>query len=178
MGNWLVKQKMARWFVAVSLVAIGCGGPTVPAAGSDAPLQTSDLTYQLRDDGRGGLTTGIPFTYHNDTGRTVYLVNCGGDVPPSLEKWVDSRWVAAWSPILLMCLSPPIVIAPGDDFEYTLAVYAARHGSNAFPQFEVAEPQGTYRLVWHAPRHDYYSDAPSPLPLDDRVSNTFELRMP
>lgn len=160
---------------------IGCGSATVPDEHSDAPLQTDRPVYQLQRDISGSLIVDIPFTYDNGTGKTVYLVNCKGAVPPSLEKWRDGEWVHGWSPVLPQCLSSPIQIAPGALYEDTLRVYAARKGSNAAPQFEAADPTGTYRLVWHVTLHNYDFDNPpagTPLALENRISNTFQLRAP
>lgn len=165
---------------ATSLVLAGCDGITAPARDEGAPLQTDRLSYQLQLDRNGDLTTRIPFTYHNSTGDTVYLVNCKGLVPPSLEKWQNGDWVPAWGAIVPACLSPPIEVAPGEDFEYTLQVNAARQGSNVQPQFRVADLAGIYRLVWSVPVHHYdayNAHLGTPLPLKDRISNRFNLRM-
>lgn len=166
--------------LAIAGLVIGCGAVTAPDYEGDAPLQTDRLAYQLQRDGDDNLRVEIPFTYHNRTGKTVYLLNCHADVSPSLQKWQGGEWVIAWSPILLLCLSQPIEVESDAVYEYTLHVFAAPRGSTTFPQFEVPEIDGTYRLVWHAPVHDYDHDSPSgtPLTLENRVSNNFTLRAP
>lgn len=122
MMHRLQTQTSVWWLVAISLFVAGCDGITAPARNRSAPLQTDRLVYSLQMDRNGNLTTDIPFTYHNATADTVYLVNCRGLVPPSLEKWQNGDWVPAWGAIVLSCLSAPIEIAPGADFEYTLQV--------------------------------------------------------
>lgn len=176
-------DKPPVWGVlAIAGLAIGCdGGATAPEGHGDAPLQTDRLVYEMQRDSLDNLRVEIPFTYHNGTGKTVYLVNCNGSVPPSLQKLEEGQWVDAWSPVMLLCLSQPIQVAPDAVYEDTLRVFAAPQGSNAGPQLEVSGPDGTYRLVWHVPVHDYdFSDPPSgtPLALENRISNNFELRVP
>lgn len=167
--------------IVLAGIVVACGAVTAAEEHGDASLRTDANVYQLQRDSRGNLTVEIPFTYHNTTGKTVYLVNCNGAVPPSLEKWQDGEWVAGWNPVVLLCLSPPIQVPPNGVYEDTLRVLAAPYGSNAGPQFEVADPDGTYRLVWHVALHDYDLDDPpagTPLPLENRLSNSFDLRAP
>lgn len=167
--------------LAIAGLLYGCQTTTPPEGNRDAPLQTERAVYELQEDDRGNLGVEIPFSYHNRTGKTVYLVNCRGAVPPSLQRWQEGAWETVWSAVRLLCLSPPIEIAPDAVYEDTLRVFAAPHGSNAGPQFEVPEPAGTYRLIWDMAVHDYdFDDPPSgtPLPLSDRVSNSFELLTP
>lgn len=143
-----------------------------------APLQTDRLEYEVRR-ADGQLSVAIPFTYRNETGRTVYVVNCKRQVPPSLEKYVGGEWVHAWSPVVLDCLGPPIVIEPGATYADSLRVMAWKQGGNAYPQFEVAEVEGIYRLVWGPLVHDYDDRRQGfgePVPLEERVSNAFLLK--
>ena len=49
---------------------------------------------------------------------------------------------------------------------------------NCLPQFDVADPAGTYRVVWDAALSSFDADGPPfghPLPLAERVSNAFQL---
>ena len=50
-------------------------------------------------------------------------------------------------------------------------------GSNAYPQFAVADPAGVYRAVWHDVLGSYQDRLPfgEPLPLSLRTSNRFTL---
>lgn len=159
------------------LVIAACATPLAPHDRDPSlPLQTEDLTYELRESARG-LEMDIPFTYTNETGETVYVVNCNGNAPPSLQKRVDGEWVRAWAPVVPLCLSAPIVIAAGETYTDTLRVRAGHRNSNTFPQFEVGGP-GVYRLLWHRVVHDYDSDRQDfgdPLPVAERVSNSFRI---
>jgi hypothetical protein len=48
------------------------------------------------------------------------------------------------------------------------------------PQFNVADPDGAFRLVWHGVVHSYRNEPPlgTPLPLEERTSNEFTLSVP
>ena len=51
---------------------------------------------------------------------------------------------------------------------FTIRVF---HRPNMYPQFEVEEIAGTYRLVWSL----WHAGATEALPLEQRISNTFEV---
>ena len=59
----------------------------------------------------------------------------------------------------------------------TVRVHA---GPDMYPQFRVADINGTYRLVWHGVVHSYRNEPPlgTPLPQDERTSNEFTLSVP
>lgn len=159
-------------------LALACGLPLDPERETDRPLQTDRLTYTLETVDLG-LEVLIPFTYTNRTGDTVFVVNCNGNAPPSLEKHESGDWVPAWGAVVDLCLSPPIVIAPGEAYTDTLEVFGGFPDSDAHPQFTVDDVEGVYRLLWR-PLHDYDPDRQGfgePVPLDDRISNRFRLRL-
>lgn len=143
------------------------------------PIQTDRLEYRVRRTGQGQ-EVNIPFTYTNETGRTVYVVNCNGQAPPYLEKQVDGQWVLAWAPVVPSCLSHPIEIRPGATYTDTLRVFAGRPKSNTYPQFVVERVTGTYRLVWSGLVHDYDANRSQgfgePVPEAGRISNSFLLK--
>lgn len=141
----------------------------------DGAIVTGSDSYVLRQTD-SGLETHIDETFTNRTSETVYVINCHGGFSLSLERWQGGEWARAWSPIVLRCLSEPIVIEPGGTFSHTVHVFAGHAGSNVHPQFEVPEIAGMYRLVWHALVHDYDGEG-SPLPLRERVSNTFRIEV-
>lgn len=88
-------------------------------------------------------------------------------------------WVHAWGAVVDLCLSPPIEIGPGATYTDTLEVFAGHPDGDTRPRFAVDDVEGVYRLVW-TPVHDYEQDRPGfgdALPLEDRVSNRFRLRM-
>ena len=164
----------AQFLLIVPALLNGCLSVTGPA---DPPLlQTDALTYELvRDD--SGFTVSIPYTFTNRTGGSVYLPNCRGGFWLHLEREDEGDWHAAWSPFLLLCLSPPIVIEEDEVWVDTLEVWGGLPGGNVWPRFDVADPAGTYRIVWDDALSSYQDHLPfgRPLPLAERMSNTFQL---
>ena len=143
------------------------------------PIQTQSSTYELRTEG-DMLRTEIPYTFTNRTGGQVYLVNCRGSFGVRLERLTESGWQTAWSPIMQMCLGPPIVIGQGSTFNHTLHVEAGIPGANIEPKFDFDDPSGTHRIVWTSALSSY-DDRESPfgpqIPLEARVSNGFRLEL-
>lgn len=119
-----------------------------------APVQTDSLVHHFTEQAPW-FSVDIPFRYRNDTGRTISIVNCQGGLNTALEKRVGNAWTMFYRPVLLMCLSPPIEIAPGEVFAGTAAVMGAIPGSNAGPEFASDSLDGEYRLVWDNLVHDY-----------------------
>lgn len=150
----------------------------MPDLGEAALLQTDRDEYVLVEDGTP-LTTEIPYTFRNTTGRTVSLENCNGYIAPLLEQWDGDEWVVGWAPLENLCLSAPVEIAPGEVLHDTLHVAGFGYGANASPRFRTPNIEGTYRLAWHRARFDYdAADASgTPMPEKYRVSNAFRLRV-
>lgn len=150
------------------------------AVEGDAPLVTSAGAYVLTESG-GGFATEIPVTFHNVTGATLYIVNCRGALAPTLERQTDAGWQRFWTSVQLLCLSPPIVIAPNASIADTVRVWGALPGRNAEPSFRDEDLDGTYRIVLDNVVHNYDASHTAgrfgdPVPLEQRVSNTFRLR--
>ena len=168
------------WAVRVlgaALVLTGCEGAPTPVRDPAPPLQTDTLSYPLHRDEVGYRAT-IPFTYRNETGDSVFLANCRGDVRPGLEVLRDGKWYEAWAPYTDPCTSSPVVIPPGGGYGDTLRVFGAPPGSNVLPTFVFPEVEGVYRLVWIHAYRVYDADSPEDaqrLPLQQRVSNAFAL---
>ncbi len=144
------------------------------------PLRTDRWSYELREDEEGNLRTEIGFHYRNTTGETVYLTGCRGPATPRLDKWTGGEWVRAWAPVWEACPSEPWGLWPRAPYSDSLHLFAGRPDGDSYPKFEVDDPEGTYRLVWTSPVHDYDPETGggAPLPLWDRTSNAFELRFP
>lgn len=163
----------------IALLFVACASLLEPPVRDfGQPIQTDRLEYEVQHTDHG-LKVEIPFTYKNETGKTVYVVNCHKQVPPALEKETDGAWVRAWTPTILLCLSAPIVIWPGATYSDTLRVLAAHPTSNAHPKFEVDKVEGSYRLVWHGLVHHYDENRQGfgePLALEGRISNAFLLK--
>jgi hypothetical protein len=141
-------------------------------------LRTDATSYLLEPVG-SGLSTQIGISFTNASTRRMYIVNCHGGLSTTLEKRVNGSWVPYWSPILLMCLSPPIIIEPGATLTRTINVWGAPPGTNAGPAWAAADVEGTYRMVLGSVVWNYTTQGQSfgqPVPLEVRTSNQFTLR--
>lgn len=167
--------------LGVTLVAAlaGCSISAGPEDPDSPAIRTDAQEYALESDDRGWRAE-IPYTFVNRTGEDVYLENCRGGFALRLDRWQEDEgeWEEAWSPALLMCLSPPIVIGAGETFRDTIGLFAGRPDGNAAPRFEVDEVGGTYRIVWIAGTHGYEhgESRGEQIPFEYRVSNSFVLR--
>ena len=161
--------------------AAGCGDrglPTSPFSHEDAPVLMSASEYVLEAGSRGWRGE-LEFTYQNVTNRTISLLNCRGGFAYRLEKWTEEGWITAWAPVLLMCLSPPIRIAPGGEHEHVAGIFGGYPGGNTYPRFSVDEVDGIYRVVIDGAYWNYDHDGPSwgNLPPEPyRVSAPFRIR--
>lgn len=163
----------------------GCGGDVTrpslnpdPAPNDRAPVMTGASLYTLTPT-ENGWTGEIDFEVTNGTDRKISLLNCRGGYGLKLEKWEGSDWVTAWSPALLMCLGPPIEILPGQARQDVVRIFGGHRRSSFYPQFTVDEIDGTYRLVIEGAFWAYDHGGPpwgESVPLEHRVSNTFEIR--
>lgn len=147
---------------------------------SSAPIQTDSLSYALERAALGWVAR-IPFTYRNPTRDTIYVVNCNRSLAIALQQRVGSAWRTDWDPVLPMCLSAPIKIAPSAVYVDTLEIFGARPNTNTVPEFRDTTFTGTYRLVWHNLVTNYRTDGGdfgNPVRLEHRYSNEFVLRKP
>ncbi|TVP46736.1 MAG: hypothetical protein EA350_06475 [Gemmatimonadales bacterium] len=181
-----MKQRLHDAALLVTLFALaGCSGQnpfsvnarfTELDAGSW--LTTDASSYVLESDGVG-LRTVIGLSFTNPSSQPMYIVNCRGGLNTTLEKRVNGEWVHYWSPALLMCLSPPIVVEPGETLTRSLSIWGALPGSNAGPAWASADVEGTYRMVLGSLVWNYsaggqpFGDA---VPVELRTSNAFTLR--
>lgn len=163
-------------FLAFLFGVLSCGSPVEVFWDGEPLLRTEGLEFQLIHTS-GRIEVSIPYSYTNRTGSKVLLANCHGDVSPSLEMKRGEDWVTAWTPIHLLCLSPPIQIKQGAEYRDTLLVYAHPFGSNVHPQFDFEDIEGIYRLRWNTPYWEKNSKTQS-LPLEFRISNEIFLRDP
>ena len=158
--------------------AFGCatmnaGSPNGP------PIQTDRSSYVVRDSG-GLANVTIHLTYHNHTGKTTYLPTCRGPQPPRLQKQVGDTWVIAFAPTILACEGPPIEVADGSSYDYTFQILAGMPGTSYAPRWAVGEIPGTYRILWEIfsdvqRRPNQTVTTTTPLPVDQEISNTFQL---
>ena len=160
--------------VATVSTAVACSDSAVleadtVALDAGAPIRTDRSVYRLRMTGDASVAE-VRFEYRNGTNRTVEVPSCQGAHPPVLEKFEDGEWVVALSYPVLLCLAPPLRIGVGKTHRSTFTIRVF-HRPNMYPQFEVEEIAGTYRLVWSL----WHAGATEALPLEQRISNTFEV---
>ena len=162
------------------LMLLGCGCASAAGRGGSAPaIQTTQTRYALVDSaGIARLT--IRMQYRNDAKRPVFFPTCRGPQPPRLEKRVGDEWVVAFAPVVPYCLGTPIMVRPGDTFDYSFTIVAGMPGTSFAPRFSVSEVPGTYRVLWEA----FYGTIGDPtrptevrdmVPLEQRVSNEFQI---
>ncbi len=155
----------------------GCADLVAPTRDTRAPVQTDTTSYLLVRDWVGWKTD-IRVTWRNLSADTLYLVNCNGGTGLKLQKETGSSWSTFWTPVMLLCLSPPLRIAPGAIFADTVHIWGAEPGHNAAPEFPSRQVEGVFRLVWtevvyhYTDRGSNFGDA---VPLEFRYSNSFRL---
>jgi hypothetical protein len=68
---------------------------------------------------------------------------------PDLEKKVNNRWVAAYYPAYLACLThPDFLLEAGSQIHEVLQFMAFQPGHNTMPELQVDSIDGIYRLRW------------------------------
>ena len=157
----------------------GCASAPIVTTAAElahADFRTDSTSYTLAA-GAVGYGGTISVTYTNHSRKTVYFVNCRGVTNVVLEKLVDGAWKLAWSPIELMCLSPPITVPPNGTWTTRVNISGAYRGRNSLPTFSIDTIPGRYRLEWGQAVHDYHASLPwgKPLPEERRISNEFML---
>jgi hypothetical protein len=159
-------------------IADSSASPQTPADGS--PMQTSATVYQLRRH-PAGVATEIVYTYTNSSGAPIYLVNCNGDVSPSLQREQAGKWEDAWSPIMNECLSPAVVIPAGGTYSDTLRMFVDSNHGDFYNDLVSSDGNRHYRLVWHQALSSFDSRGypfGEKVPIEQRVSNPFVLKKP
>src|SRR5690349_19559586 len=174
------KMNAIRLIAALaSLATLGCASLTA-GGGKGPPIRTDRSSYVVRDtNGLASLT--IRMTYTNNTGQRVYIPSCQGPQPPRLQKQVGDSWVVAFAPNILACESAPVQVNPGDSYPYTFSILAGMPGTSYVPRFAVSEIPGTYRILWEIVTDVVGNPSRpvatrNPLPVDEEISNTFQLR--
>jgi len=140
----------------VSVLIVGWSLITV-AACQTLGLSEPPLIASLRTDSTeigvrhstGAYFAKIGFTYTNTTKKPVSKVGCGFPPFPTLKKTVNERWITAYYPVYLACLSKPdFMLRSGEEYHGELEFMAYEPGHNTFPILEVDSIEGTYRLQW------------------------------
>lgn len=148
------------------------------------PFQTSQLSYTLKV-GRHIYKLPLTVTYTNHSNDSVNLTRyCGEDSPPefALEKWDGSSWnIVLGIPIPCEGVGgiPPITVAP--DASHVMRLVAEGYKSRNAQNFGGTAIPGCYRLIFSAytttSKNDPY-DPQNLVPFSQRVSNSFQLRLP
>jgi hypothetical protein len=164
-----------RTFLLLTPLLLLLGGCSLLGSDNDSILRTGADRYDARVTDSGLELDPIAFAFTNGRQRTVYLPGCQGPTPPSIQKLVDGEWVEAWSPVVMLCLSPSARVLPGATYRDTLRVRAGLPSDNLYPKFETLPVEGTYRLVLGVDRTED-PERFDPVSFVERVSNPFELR--
>jgi hypothetical protein len=140
-------------------------------------LQTDSAVYHVVATDRGHEFQ-VALSYTNATRDRVYVGTCHRPDPPVLQKLEEGVWVTAWAPPVLSCLGPPLVIESSQVHEFDLHVVGYTRPST-YPRFLISPISGTYRFVWRV-LGTWTPDGPGglgqELPLEQRISNTFQIK--
>lgn len=149
----------------------------------DTSITTDRERYTPEDFGDYVRYT-IEVTYTNTTGASVYLAPCSSTPPPPhywLEHFDGDSWGYGYTGF---CNSgpgtpPATEVEAGETFTDTLTLDAYRI-ANRYPQLGTDFVTGVSRFVFDvvASVDDEGIANYDPLPLEQRVSNAFELRAP
>jgi hypothetical protein len=156
--------------VILVLGSLACSDPAAP--GSDQPLvRTSAPEYTVAANGVV-LHAAIVATFTNRTRHPVYFDHCQ---PLALRLEVrrpgDDVWVRAYDPVVACPgVTDTRKLDAGDSRTDTLHVFGCLDQSCS-PDFELVD-EGEYRVVYGAAAE---RDLSEPLPIGDRVSNTFRI---
>jgi hypothetical protein len=175
----VVALRLRALTCAIVALAVGCGEVVAPEftppTRDVAPLfQTDSLAYTMRRVGSVNTVT-IGVTFVNRTSDTAYIPNCHGASSMRLDKLVGDEWRPAWSPVVSLCLSAPIVVGVGATYTTQIFASGGDLGSNTAPQFAFPEIDGEYRFVWLSLQTDPEPESGNLFPFETRVSNRFRL---
>lgn len=166
--------------VLTSCTAISTYDPSFSAE-KGGLLQTDSEIYEAEivQNGKHGVRFDIPYTVTNTTGEAIYMIGCMRPAAPVLQKRSGEAWVTAYSPVELLCLSPPFILEPGEQHQDTLKVYGVFPGQSTYPEF-LTDVEGEYRLekrIYSNPETFENSGEwnENMLNRDLRISNTFQV---
>ena len=159
----------------VLLTLMACDSPT--ASDESLNLQTGRTTYAVEAGGIGQRIV-VDMRYTNTLSKPVHIGHCGG-FPARLDKRAGGNWiVAGGTGGSLDCAGTTRIVNPGVTINQTLVFEGAPRGSNSFPQFNIDDLAGTYRIVLMEVMVDRQDDPFSNgtlIPERLRVSNTFQV---
>lgn len=190
--NFALARGMIRIALTLLLVLAACSpeirtqepstsvDPAVAATAppyTAAPVRTDRSSYVLGVGPAGKVT--IVTALRAPADQTLYIMNCNGASGVSLQRKVGEEWVSAWAVAMNACLSPPLVIRPGEEHSATLELH--EDAANAVHPAGGKLESGTYRVVWTGVLTSFDPDVPPfgpELPLEGRVSAPFRIDVP
>ena len=153
-------------------------GPTTALQPGETLLTTDAPAYQVREEGIVRAAVDFDLTYRNPLAVAVAVPACHIPARPMLQKLVGGEWVRAFSPVELLCITPPLVIPSRGTYQFRYQIRADAHDLARWPGATDGSLAGTYRLRWWVGVRDRQADTGvgTPLPEESVVSNSFELR--
>ena len=172
--------KSALILLLLGTMCMACEIPLGSNSASEQPsgliaLQTDQAIYQAvpREDGRA-IAIDIQLTFTNTAQAPVYFTGCHPPHASVMEKKEGNDWNVVFSPIVLLCLSPPVEVQPGDSIMFASPVYACFLDQSCSPKItaDAFLPDNTFRLrqqiSWDKAGREL-------IPESMLVSNTFEI---
>lgn len=174
MHRALPRIALAALLVGACAMHDGVLAPSGTLQAGDTWLRTDRPAYSARQEG-GVTAIDFELAYTNHLRVPVAVPSCHTPMRPILEKRVDGVWVYAFSPVELMCITPPLVIAPGATYTLRYPLRADRYSLERWPGAAQDGVAGTYRFVWFVATHERGTGGRTPerLPFEYTVSNTF-----
>jgi hypothetical protein len=152
--------------------------PVTITRDNSAIFQTDSLEYVLTPTSVSYTAT-LAITFTNTTAQPVYFEGCGESIFFTMEKLVDDTWVPGWAGVFPLCLSPPLVVAPGGTHVFTLRFFGGKPDCKCFPQFTTPNAGGFYRITYQDVYGSYVSDKyGNQLPPELRRTNPFRFLVP
>src|SRR5262245_61193421 len=142
---------MSKGIIAAATLLVVSASCMRPQRGVAAPVGGAtlytDSTQYTAHFTRPFWRTRIGYSFTNNTRDAVSANYCNAPNPPALEQQqADGRWVVAYNPVQLMCLTlPPFRVAAGETYRGVLDFVAVPPGSNILPTLAVDSVPGTYR---------------------------------
>jgi hypothetical protein len=160
-------------------LASACGGRsdmTAPATAApvtpNVAIVTDSLSYTLVGY---GFVLGMVYT--NMQPDTMQIATCPGYLTPELQRWSGTAWETALEPNAVPC-SVPVTVAPLGQYREMEQIHGSPPPSHFTPVWSRVDPSGTYRAVYNIHHAASSRDSAATVPIEQRVSNNFTLRLP
>jgi hypothetical protein len=90
----------------------------------------------------------IPFRFTNRTRQLLGVGSCHGTHPPTIETLQDGEWKTTYTPVVLLCDGPPILVRPGATHSDSLRIGGCTRGPACSPSWESDVQDAQARLAW------------------------------